>query len=221
MPAGTSSSIPAARAALVDGLEQLLAGHDVVLAPAAAVAAGALAHGHVLDEPHVQRAIDGQLREREVVLVEAAHGHRVDLHGVEAGRQRGIDSIEGLLQLAAARDLLELLGIERIERDVHARQARLLEVGRHLRQQHAVRGHRYVLDAGRMRDSAHEIHHAEAHERLAARQADAADAHARRHAHRLLDLLDAQDVLVRERLHAFFGHAVDAAEIAAVGERYA
>ena len=41
------------------------------------------------------------------------------------------------------------------------------------------------------------------------------------HGHQPLDLLDAQDLVMGHRAHALLGHAVDAAEIAAIRQRYA
>lgn len=60
-----------------------------------------------------------------------------------------------------------------------------------------------------------------AHQRLAAREANRADAEPGGHGHQPLDLLDAQDLVMGHRAHALLGHAVDAAEIAAIRQRYA
>ena len=161
-----------------------------------------------------------KLGELQVVLMQASHGHGVDLDGIEAGLERRVDAVERLLQFAPTRDLAELVGVKRVERYVHAREPGGLQVIGHAGQKHPVRGHGDVLDARDVRDVAHQVDHAQAHERLPARQADAADAHAGGDAHGLDDLLDAQDLLMRELLHAFLWHAVDAPEVAAVRERY-
>ncbi len=149
------------------------------------------------------------------------NGDRVDFHRVEAGGERGVDAGKRLGKLPTARDGGELFRIERVERDVHARKARVAQVVGHLRQQHAVGGQRYVLNAGRGADVAHQIDHALAHERLAPGQAHAAYPHSSQHAHDMRNLLDAQDVLMAKRFHALFGHAVYAAVIAAIGQRNA
>ena len=167
----------------------------------------------------MQRTVDRQLREIKEAVGKRAQGNRVDLHRVEAHAKRGVDTRERVFERAAARDLVEFLGIERVERDVHARKARGPQVVRHARQKDAVRGHRHVLDLGHGSDVAHELDHALAHRRLAAGKANAFDTDARSDANRLLNLFDAQDVEVGKLLHAFFGHAVHAAEVAAVGER--
>ena len=204
----------------VDDFEQLLAADHVVGAPAAAVRPRAFAHGHVLDEADVQRAIDGKLREGKVILMQLAHRNRVDLHGVEPGGQRGIDAVEGLLQIPAARDGMELLGIERVQRDVHARKPRLAQLVGHARQQHAIGGERDVLDAGRIVDVAHQVDHALANQRLAAGQAHAFDAQVRERANHARNLLDTQDIGMAHGLHALFRHAVDATVVATVRQRY-
>ena len=56
-----------------------------------------------------------------------------------------------------------------------------------------------------------------AHQRLAAGNAELRDAQRRGHAHETLDLFEAEDLLAFGVLHALFRHAVEAADIAAVG----
>ena len=204
----------------VDDLEQLLAADHIVGTPAAAVRSRAFAHGHVLNEADVQRTVDGELREGQIILMQLAHRDRVDLHGVEPGGQRGVDAVEGLLQIPATRDGVELLGIERVQRDVHTRKPCLTQLVGHARQQHAVGGERDVLDAGRVVDVAHQVDHALAHQRLAAGQAHAFDAQVREHANHVRDLLDTQDIGMAHGLHALFRHAVDATVVATVRQRY-
>ena len=204
----------------VDDLEQLLAADHIIGTPAAAVSPRAFAHGHILDEADVQRAVNGKLREGQVILMQLAHRDRVDLHGVEPSCQRGVNAVEGLLQIPAARDGMELLGIERVKRDVHARKPRLAQLVGHARQQHAVGGERDVLDTGHVVDVAHQVDHALAHQRLAAGQSHAFDAQVREHANHVRDLLDAQDIGMAHGLHTLFRHAVDATIVATVRQRY-
>ena len=63
------------------------------------------------------------------------------------------------------------------------------------------------------------VHDAFAHERLAARQANVLEPHFGSNLDDGFYLFQSQDVLVRKRAHAFFRHAVDAPQVAAVGER--
>ena len=65
---------------------------------------------------------------RELVLVHALERDRVDLD-LEPGRLRGVDAGQDLVELAPARDGAELVGIERVERDVDAPDAVTGELG--------------------------------------------------------------------------------------------
>jgi hypothetical protein len=58
-------------------------------------------------------------------------------------------------------------------------------------------------------------------ERLTAGQADVADTHVDEHAHESLELLEAQQLRAFQPAHALCGHAVAAAETAAVSHREA
>ena len=72
------------------------------------------------------------------------------------------------------------------------------------------------VDRGEHRDEPREV---AAHERLAAGQAQVGHAHARHQPHDALDLLEAEDLVALEPGQAVGGHAVLAAEVAAVGDR--
>lgn len=102
--------------ALVDDVEHFLAGDDAVLAPADTVDLGDIADGHVLDEAHVQRAVDRELGEIEEAVRKRAECDRIDFHGVESRLERRIDAAKRVVERAATRNLVELLGVERVER---------------------------------------------------------------------------------------------------------
>ena len=68
----------------------------------------------------MERPIERKLREGKIVLVEAAHGHRVYLDGIEPRLERSVNAVESLLELATAGDALELVRIERVKRYVDA-----------------------------------------------------------------------------------------------------
>ena len=124
-----------------------------------------------------------------------------------------------VLELAAAGDARVLLGIERVERDVHALEAGGAKLGRHLGEQRAVGGERDRLDAVDLVEPADVVDDAAAHQRLATGEADAADALLGGECGEVLDLLVGEDLGVRLPHHAVLGHAVDAAHVAAVGDR--
>src|ERR1700686_5716776 len=75
----------------------------------------------------------------ELVLVDALEGDRVDLPP-QAGGERGVDAGHDLVELAPARDGAELVGIERVERDVDALDAVTGELTGIFRQLRAVGG---------------------------------------------------------------------------------
>ena len=87
----------------------------------------------------------------------------------------------------------------------------------------AVRRQRDVADARHGGEARDQLVDAAAHERLAARDAELLDAHAGERAREPLDLLERQQLLAAQELELLaedlLGHAVDAAEVAAVGDR--
>jgi hypothetical protein len=88
-------------------------------------------------------------------------------------------------------------------------------------QQVGVGRQRQVLDArhrGQHRDEPREL---APHERLAAGQAQVGHAHPGHDPHEPLDLLEAEDLVALEPGQPVGGHAVLAAEVAAVGDRHA
>lgn len=81
---------------------------------------------------------------------------------------------EGILEAPRARDLVELVGVKRIQRDIHAREPRRLQVINHTGQKHPVGGHGDVLDALDTGDGIDQIDHPLAHQRLAPRETNRA-----------------------------------------------
>ena len=197
----------------VDRVEDLGRGHDLVGAPGA----GGVER-HELDEAHTHAtlaAVGGEVD--DLVVVDAAHDHAVDLHRVEAGVERGVDPGQDPVQVVAAGERQEHVGSERVERDVDPPQPCRGKVVGHLGQLHAVRGHRDVdLERGEHGDQTRKMraerglasgdtHRIEA----VALDADPDD---------LRLLLVGEELLPGQPLHAFGRHAVRAAEVAAVGD---
>ena len=144
---------------------------------------------------------------------------RVDLHR-EAGGLRGVDPGQHLVELAPARDRAELVRVERVERDVDALHAAVGELGGVFRQLRAVGGQRQLVEpvAEMARERAHQGHDAAPHQRLAAGEAQLAHAARDERAAQPVEFLEREQVLLRQERHVL-RHAVDAAEIAAVGHR--
>ena len=83
----------------------------------------------------------------ELVVVDAVQRDRVGLDA-QAGRDRGVDAGEHAAELAATGDGAKPIGVERVERDVDAGEARARERRRKLGEHVAVRGHHDLLDPG-------------------------------------------------------------------------
>ena len=233
---GQKRADPGALSGFGDLLAKLIGGHDVRHVPGfrmqlggdtgdagravGLVFAGAdgllVADGHVLDEADVHRSVDREPGEAERVLLEPAHDDGVDLDRVEAEGERGVDAGERLLQATQAGDAGELIGVERVERDVDAVEPGVTQLGRQARQQGAVRGEGDVLDLGNGADLADERDDAVAHQRFAAGEADPPDALLRDEADEARDLLGREQLIVSARGHALGGHAVDAAVVALI-----
>ena len=146
------------------------------------------------------------------------------LTGVRPGRERDLDALEHVGDREV--DVVhraERRVVERVERHRHAIQAGVGEPRGHARQQRAVRRQRDVVDAGQRGEARDQLVDAAAHERLAAGDAQLLDAHAGERARQALDLLERQQLLAAQELELLaedlLGHAVHAAEVAAVGDR--
>ena len=114
---------------------------------------------HELDEADADPAVAAVCREvDDLVVVHAADDDAVDLHRVEAGVERGVDTREDPLEVVAARERLERGAVEGIERDVHAAQAGRGEVVGELGEADAVRRHRQVhVERGEQLEQAREV----------------------------------------------------------------
>jgi len=186
---------------------------------------------HELDEAHLHAVLAAVFGERNnLIVVDSALHDCVHLDRLQADRHGRFDSLEHRVELVALGDRAELVALQRVETHVDARQACAAQVVGHERQRRAVGGECHVdghpgarrVGAGRhcqRREFFDQHRQVGAHRRLAAREADAVDSEAFN-----ADSRDAVQFFVGEHLgarqpgHAFFGHAVGAAEIAAVGD---
>src|SRR5579862_2418992 len=208
------------RPALVDAADDLLRRDDVVEAPPVRVA-----DVHVLDEAQdVAGAAESPREADDAVVVHAALDHRVHLHR-QPGRGGSLDpiqhAVDGEVDVVQC---AELGVVDRVEGDGDAVQACVGEGLRLLREKRAVRRQR-ELDPGDRRELLDEPLDVAADERLAAGQPNRLHAEVGEDAHDAGDLLEAEQLLpVEERVlpaEDLLRHAVDAAEVAAVGDRHA
>ncbi len=199
---------------VLDQPADLLAGEHLLVVP---VAVGV--QRHVFDEPQLEAVLAGKARQRHDLLFgEAANGHRVELDLAEADLLGREDPGQHAVQSFAAGDLLEHLRLERIEADVQPPQAGVLEGLGLLRQQHAVGGQGDVANARHAGELADQPVEAVPHQRLAAGEPQLVDAHRRHDAHEAFDLLEREDLAARLEAHVLGRHAVEAADIAAIGD---
>ncbi len=141
----------------------------------------------------------------------------------EACGLRGADAFLHLGEIAPAGDLLELGGIERIDRDIDPPHPMAGKFSGIFRKLAAIGGERQFFKRARFemaREAFDQRHDALAHQRLAAGQPQLLDALLNENRADPVQLLDGQQVLLRQECHVF-GHAIDTAEIAAVGHRHA
>ena len=157
----------------------------------------------------------------ELVLVDALERDRIDLDG-KAGVLGGLDAVEHLVEVAPARDRAELRRIERVERDVDALDPVGGELAGVFLELGTVGGERQLVEraGARWRDSeATRRHDAAPDQRLAAGQAQLAHALGDEGGAQAVEFLQRQHVGLGQERHVF-RHAVDAAEVAAVGDRH-
>ena len=107
------------------------------------------AHRHALDEAHLpvvrarQRGKIGDL-----VVVDAAEQHAVELDLRKARALRRLDTVQGILQRTKARDGAKALLVQRVEADVEVRDARVAQRPGNLLEQAAIRRDAELFNAG-------------------------------------------------------------------------
>jgi hypothetical protein len=152
------------------------------------------------------------------VVVLERHGVDLDL---QAGRQGRVDPGQHLGQVAAPGQLAEQLGLEGVERDVDPPHAQAGQVGGVSGQLGAVGGQgQLVQRAGSQmpRQPLDQGHDPLADQRLAAGQPQLAHAQAHEGRGQPIQFLQRQDLRLRQEGHVL-GHAIGAAQVAAVGDR--
>src|SRR5580693_3387157 len=142
--------------------------------------------------------------------------NRVDLDGSETQPARNFQPLQNLLQFVAPRDPQKTLPVQRIQVNVEPAQASVVQRLGMLRQLDAIRGHRKIANSRNSRKHAYQHRKTLAHQRLTSGDSQFRNTERNRHAHKSLNLFERQDFRVLHVLHAFFRHAVEAADIAPV-----
>ena len=155
------------------------------------------------------------------MVVDAAHDDGVDLERIEARGGGRVDSVEHRVEAVEARHLAEPLAIERVEADRDPVQAGGAERGRLGGQQDAVGRQRQVPDGRPGRQRRDERREIAPEERLAAGQPHAIDAEVAEGVGDGADFLEREQRILRQPRIVRLRHAVEAAQVAPVGHRYA
>src|SRR5262249_5335577 len=174
---------------------------------------------HELDEADLEAVLPAEPGQRcQVVLGQAAHGHGVDLDRAVPQPLAGEDPLQYPLQPRAADDPLELGRVERVDVDVDPSQAGVIKRPGQLGHEEAVGRQGQVIDPEDGRQFADQDRQVAADQRLAPRQPDFVDPQPHRYAYEALDLLETQNLAPLHEHRVVFWHAVEAPDIAAVGD---
>ena len=139
------------------------------------------------------------------------------------GGVRRVDPRHHLVEVAPARHGAELVGIERVERDVDPPHAAIGELGGEAGELRAVGGQRQLVERAAVEMTgkrAEQGHDPAPDQGLAAGDAQLARPHPHEGRAQPVELLERQHVRLGQEGHVF-RHAIDAAEVAAVGDRHA
>ncbi|MCY1523622.1 hypothetical protein D9M68_585260 [compost metagenome] len=166
---------------------------------------------------------------QDLAVVQAAPHHHVHLHRRQAGLGGGIDATQYVVRReAAVAHALEHGGIQRVQADSDAREPRPRKIGGLAGQHAAVGGQgeiqRAALRRAQSGQQAHQVLEVLAQQRLAAREADLFHAQAGEDARQATDFFEGEQRRMRHEgiaaVEHFARHAVRAAEVAAVRDRY-
>ncbi len=124
--------------------------------------------------------------------------------------------VEHAVEFVAAGDAEETLAVQGVEMNVQPAQAGAVQGFSLFGEQQAVGGERQIVDTGDGGELGDQHVNIFAQQGLAAGEADLANAKLRGDAGHAGDLLERQDLRFGQKLHAFLGHAVEAADVAAV-----
>jgi len=154
-------------------------------------------------------------------LRDPANGHGVEPDLVEAGLHGRVDPGQHAGQPFPAGDAAEGGLLQRVQADVQPTQPGGAEGGGVFRQQQAVGRHGQIGHTRDGRQLADQRRESRAHQRLAPRDPQPAHALRDHDPHKPLDLLEMEDLAARPELHRLLRHAVEAAQIAAIGHAHA
>src|SRR5216684_1437424 len=204
------------RPASVDALIDFRGRHHEIACPMAVSI-----QRHEFDKAHDHAALAGKGSERlDLIVVYAANQYSVHFGGRQTRFLSRVDAVHHSRKRFGARDALEFTGIERIEADVDAAEPCGKEAVAAFSQQVAVGSHGEVFDTEGV-ETADVVLDASPDERLAPGNADFADAQTQEDARQAVEFGPGKNFVVVAVVFRVGGAAVDAAEIATVGDRNA
>jgi hypothetical protein len=177
-------------------------------------------HIHVFDVAQL-----GLLRPRELeqvadlVLVESTDDDAVDLDRTEPRVPRGADALDDVSVSGAARERDEPLGPQGVEAHGHAIETRSAKRACRGRQQHAIRGEGEIGDLGNGAKRSHQDIEVMTQEGLTTGESDLRRAQPGEDPGEPGQLLEREYRLARQPGVFRLGHAIAAAEVAAIGDR--
>ena len=182
------------------------------------------AQGHFLDEPQLVAALQAEVQQfHGLVVVVAGHEHRVDLDRRETRGVGGVEAAQHVVETIPAGQQAVGGRANGIEGDVDAVEAGVGEPGGLGTEKDAVGGQRRVGDAALVGAQGlrggDDVGQPGAQERLAAGEADLADAQAfDAQGDQADDFVVGEQITAGNPVHALGRHAIRAAQIAAVGD---
>ena len=175
---------------------------------------------HLLDEAQLVAAVEAPLQDvRHGVVVDAAHRDGVDLDRGEPGIRRSLETEFDVGESVPSREPREGLGVDRVEADVDPVQTRAGEALGDALEAHPVGRHRDPRARLERGDAGHEVDEGSSQQGLAAGQAHLRDAVTDEEPDEPEHLLVGEHLRLRHPGQALGGHAVGAAQVAAVGHR--
>ena len=179
---------------------------------------------HLLDETQLRAVREGELDEvDDLVVVDTAHRDGVELQRAQARGGRCRDAGQHLGQTVAAGEFVKAVAAERVDRDVESAQPRLAQRLDEIGEPDAVGGHREVdrrpARRANGREAPHHLDDVGAQQRFSTGQPKRGDPGRRRDPRDAFDLVDGEDARACQPFVALLGHAIGAAQRAAVGQR--
>ena len=176
---------------------------------------------HVFDEADLGAEAAGVGDEvDQLVVVLAADHHRVDLDRAER-RDRGGDALEHGRQIARPRQAFEAIDLQRVEAHGDPIEPGIAQGRGRRGEMDAVGRQRSLAQAVARRQPRDEARQIAAQQRLAAGQPHPGHPFADEDAGQAIDLLEAQEIRARQPHVLRLGHAIEAAQVAAIGDRHA